>query len=491
MLVVAWAAFTAAAAALVACRGSAETGAPSTADAADALDPFDALAIADTPDAEAKAPPVAAWTRAVPTTDPRCLSSAAFMDNRYVVVGGTFSGTADLGLGAVTSAGAADLFLLALDADGAPSIARTYPSARGACGGMVLDGDGLISLVGGFGGDLSFGATQLACRSSASACATNVDGYLASISLDAVAPGVRYARQLGAPSAGVGSLHFARASAGRDLAITAVGTASGVVDLGFGSVDLGAAPAAVIVRVDSAGTPQLGRAFSASGGAEATDVAVSSSDSALVAGGFRGRIRLHDTHAASGGAAGFVVMLGGDGTPSWERLFGDGSTITGATTALATDLSGAAIVVGQTHDLGRDASAAFVWKGDHAGREAWTRTIATRAAGTRLLAAATDVSGNVFVGGEAYEDVGLDGQRITHQALAGGAAGFVFALDPAGRVRWGGAVGGVGGEAGVSQLSVTRAGALLVTGWFRGRVAIFGKTHESAGRSGFVAKVVP
>lgn len=460
------------AAALVACRAPADTGAP------------DALPIIE----NAKPSPDAAWTRAVPTTDADCLSSAAFMDNRYVVVSGAFSGTTDLGFGAIASAGAADLFLLALDADGRPAIARTYPSSLGACGGMVLDGDGLISLVGGFRGDLAFGATRLACRSSAIACASNVDGYLASISLDAVAPGVRYARQLGAPPSSSGSLRFTRASAGRDLAVTAVGYASGVVDLGFGGVDLGAASAAVVVRVDSAGVPQLGRAFTASGSAGAIDVAVSSSDSALVAGAFTGTMQLHEAHAAPGGYAGFVAMLDGDGMPAWEHLFGDGRATGGVTKALATDLSGAAIVVGQTYDIGGESSAAFVWKGDHAGHEAWTRTITKRYLETELLAAATDVSGNVFVGGEAYEDVVLDGKRIE---VHGRHAGFVFALDPAGRVRWGSAIGGPDGEAGVSHLSVTRAGALLVTGWFRGRVALFGKTLESASRAGFVAKVVP
>lgn len=465
------------AAALVACRATVEVGSPIT------------------PVENAKAPPDAAWSRAVPVTDDAgCLSSAAFMDNRYVVVAGAFSGTTDLGLGAVTSAGAADLYLLALDADGRPAIARTYPSARGACGGMVLDGDGLISLVGGFRGDLAFGATRLACLSSTVDCAGNVDGYLASISLDAAAPGVRYARQLGAPASGAGSLRFARASAGRDLAVTAVGSASGVVDLGFGSVDLGATSAAVVVRVDSAGVPRLGRAFTASGSAAASDVAVSSSDSALVAGRFEGTIQLREAHAAPGGSAGFVVMLDAGGTPAWEHLFGDGRATGGVTTALATDLSGAAIVVGQTYDLGGDASAAFVWKGDHAGHEAWTRPIVKHHRDTELLAAATDVSGNVFVGGEAYEDVVLDGKRI---AMQGARSGFVFALDPGGRVRWGSAIGGAGGaggaggEAGVSHLSVTRASALLVTGWFRGRVTIFGTTLESATRSGFVAKVVP
>jgi hypothetical protein len=479
------------AAALVACRGASE------ADAASASSAPDAALSPDAPVA-AKSPPDASWSRAIPTTEARCLSSAAFMDNRYVIVSGAFSGTADLGLGVVTSAGPADLFLLALDADGRPAIVRTYPSTLGACGGLVLDGDGLISLVGGFGGDLAFGGTQLACHAAASACASNLDGYLASISLDAVAPGVRYARQLGSSAAsggggGIGSLRFARASAGRDLAVTAVGTGSGVVDLGLGSVDLGAASAAVVVRVDTAGTPRLARAFSATGGhAEATDVAVTSSDSALVTGTFSGTLELHARHATVGAAtAGFVVMLDSDGAPSWERLFGDGAASTGEATAIATDLSGAAIVVGQRHEVAagdHDGFGVFVWKGDHGGAEAWSRTISTHSAETRVVAVATDVSGNVFAGGEAVEDVVLDGRRV---ALGGARAGFVLALDPAGAVRWGGAVGGPDGEAGVSQLSVTRANALLVTGWFRGRVAIFGKTHESAGRSGFVAKLVP
>lgn len=447
----------------LACGGGGSVDAP-----ADAT--LDADAVVDAP------APGASWARALPGAT-ECLSAQAFDDNRFVVVSGTFRGTTDFGDGARTSLGG-DLFALALDLAGGSPATRVFASAGGACGALTLDGDGLLVLVGGFHGDLSFGAAALAARGPQ-------DAYLASVSLDLPAPGVRFARRFGAIAAGgAGVATLADATVGRDGVTTAVGAGAGEIDLGLGPIAGGPVEAPLVVRVDKQGTTVFGRLF-AGGPGRALGVAVVGSGASTVVGVASGAI---DAGAgarpfgADGGA--FVVQLDAAGRSIWDRARGDGDATSARAAAIASDLSGATVIVGRERVAAGPRG--FAWKLDGHGETLWDLPIG--GPGTELFAVATDVAGQIFVGGVATTSLEIGGRAFP---ALGAEDGLLVSLDQAGALRWAQRIGGAGARARIVHLSVTRAGALLVTGTFQGRIDLLGRALESAMPAGFIAKIVP
>jgi hypothetical protein len=435
----------------------------------------DAGGLGDT-DAVTEAGPTveAAWARALPV-GADCLRTEAFADNRFVIVAGRFAGTVDFGDGARTSA-ANDLFALALDLAGGAPATRSFAGTSTACGGLAIDADGLLVLAGGFEGALTFGATTLQ--------APSASAYLASISLDAPLPGVRFARRFGPLSAGDGHLTLVQATVGRNGAATAAGYGDGAIDFGLGPTTGDAREVPAVVRVDKSGAPVFGRRF-VGGPARALDIGVGANDASVVVGVAQGALDLGGGARPYGGGGGaFVAALDGAGGLVWDRTRGDGGSTTARAEAVATDLAGTAVVVGVEHVAAGDR--AFAWKLDARGNTQWDRPIG--GVGTTLGAVATDVSGNVFAGGAAAGPCSIDGVAL---APVGAQDGLLVALDQAGRVRWARRVGGAGATTAITHVSVTRADALLVTGTFQGRVELLGRTLESAERRGFVLKIVP
>src|SRR5262249_42005742 len=106
------------------------------------------------------------------------------------VVAGYFSGTVDLGTGAITSAGGTDIFVVKYSAgNGSPVWVRRYGSAGNEYGGAVaVDTAGAVYLTGGFSSSVDFGGTPLTS-------AGNYDVFLLKLSSGGTA---QFAKRFGA-----------------------------------------------------------------------------------------------------------------------------------------------------------------------------------------------------------------------------------------------------------------------------------------------------
>lgn len=109
-------------------------------------------------------------------------SSAALADalavdsSNRIVVGGSFEGTASFGLGNLTSSGARDVFVYALNAAGSTLWSRRYGNANSQfTGSLALQPSGSVVMTGWFEGSMTFGGTLLSS-------AGGTDIWLASVS---------------------------------------------------------------------------------------------------------------------------------------------------------------------------------------------------------------------------------------------------------------------------------------------------------------------
>ncbi len=195
----------------------------------------------------------------------------AFAPNGDVVFTGSFAGTINLGGGALTSAGATDLFVARLDSAGTYVWGQRFGDAVAQAGkGITVDGQGNVIVTGDIAGKVDFGGGELT-----SAGATDV----LLLKLDPTGAHV-YSKLFGNASA---------QTAGR-VAVDAVGnivltgSAAGKVDFGGGMLTAAAGTDIFVAKLTSGGVHLWSKLYGAAGNQDGRDIAVDPNGAVLVAG---------------------------------------------------------------------------------------------------------------------------------------------------------------------------------------------------------------
>ena len=376
------------------------------------------------------------WTGACTGTDPNC----------------TISLTGDTVVGATFSQTAGTQWVRWLDGVG-----------NDAVGGLALDPDGSIVMLGEFAGTVDFGGVAL---TNPSTTANNL--VLARLGSDgSVTSAVTFGGQYAEHASGV--------SVSPDRSITMIGDFA--TSTNFGSTTLSAvtsAPSAFVARTAADGSVLWAQRFNGNANA----VRALPDGDVIVGGSFRSFEGVQPPRVAVGRTDAIVVRYGPDGTVRWATSFG--GTDVDDVRGVAVDPSGRVYVVGSVTgpvDLGQGPLYSGTGAGGYfAVLSALTGAVtASRALGdvpgAIPSAVAVDSSGYSYVAGSFTGTVNLYGVgAIPSYGLEDA---FVIAIAPDLSRRWVDRFGGNGYDA-YSTVNVDDAGNVFLTGASNGTSANFG-----------------
>jgi hypothetical protein len=244
--------------------------------------------------------------------------------NVYVV--GSFAGTANLGGGAMTSAGVEDIFLAKYSATGAHVWSRRLGStASDVARAVAVDGSGNIVVTGNFQGTVDFGGGPFTASTGA---------FIAKYS---------------PAGAHLWSRAASGSSMGRGIAVDAGGNVVVVGKFGSGA-DLGGGPLPGVFQIfvakySSTGAHQWSKALGGSDNDIGEAVAVDRGGNVLLIGEMAGSGNYGTgTLTSAGGRDVIVVKLSAAGAPVWTKRLGGAGHDDGR--AIAVDASDNVIVTG-------------------------------------------------------------------------------------------------------------------------------------------------
>jgi hypothetical protein len=411
-------------------------------------------------------PPNAVWSRLIGGPLDEDVRDVAVGADGSVVVVGVFEGTVDFGTGPLTSAGAADMFLVRYAPDGTVVHARRYGDAgNDGPHAIAIDVAGDTIVAGGCTSAIDLGDGLESCVGGAR--------FLAKIEADG-----DLVWRLGM------SLSFASATS---LAIDGsgdivmAGTCDYDCDLGGGTLAGFISSDVVLARFTASGTHQWSRRFvDHNPGQHPSEVVLGPSGSIHLAGWFAPNV-LDPTIDFGGGplvAQGldflaldtFVATFDAAGEHVWSKAFGDPKYTAAA--GMGCDASGDLLLGGTftgTVDFGGGPLTAvgadvFAARLDASGNHVWSKTFAAPA-GAYAVAFALSPGGAHHIGGRllgtldfgggtlvaAADDAfvgSLDGagQHLASRRFGDGCAQFVqqMAADPSGNIVIAGRVEGAG-----------------------------------------------
>jgi hypothetical protein len=406
-----------------------------------------------------------------------------------IAIGGTFSGSIDLGSGPLLSTGSADVFVASFD----PAGTFRWSARFGGAGPDTLQtlattpaGD--VILGGTFSGSVSFGTTTLNR-------VAGIDSFVARLDPSGTP---QWAQQIGE-------------TGDQTLRGVAVDAMNNVVVAGYFGGVLLCSPPPVPVCVTSAGGTDIfvrkydpmgailwTKVFGDAANQSAFGVAVDPDGNVLVTGKYNGTLDI-GTHQATNSGSGlsnlFIAKLDSDGDDLWLRDYGDAGAQEGS--AIVTSAQGAVLVAGTyagTMSLGpagalssSDPQTAFALSLDSDGTPVWARSFG-EAGAQRGLAISADTAGNVVLTGSAQGPVDLGGGQLPS---GGGLDALVVKLDPEGRYLWGKLLGAAGEQKATAVAVSPIDGAVWVAGSADGTIDFGLGELEARGTDAFAVEFSP
>ncbi|WP_242515450.1 hypothetical protein [Sorangium cellulosum] len=416
-------------------------------------------------------------------------ATAAGVDARGdVYIGGTFSGTINLGGDTLVSIGTADMFVASFDATGAHRWSTRFGgSGAETLHGLAVTPAGDVVIGGTFYGSFQVGDATL---SSVGA----LDSFVATLT-EAGAP--RWARQIGDAS-------------DQTLRSVAVDAAGNTVVAGyFSGTLLCTAPPATVCASSAGGTDIFVRKYDPRGAVvwtriygderhqRATAVAMDAEGSVLLTGRFDGTLSMGARQVRNNGLAPnlFVAKLDSGGSAVWLSGYGDTASQEG--TGIASAPSGAVLVTGTymgSLDFGpagtlpaNPTQTAFVASLAPDGAPVWARWFAGDGA-QESAAIVADAQGNAVVTGSAQGVVDFGGGPIQS---GGGFDAFVAKLDAQGGLLWGKLLGAAGNQKSNAAAISPQTGAILLCGTAEGTIDFGLGEHKANGTDAFAALLSP
>ena len=317
---------------------------------------------------------------------------------------------------------------------------------------VALDGSDNVCLAGYFNGTVDFGGGNLTSAGSNDVFLAKYDAGGAHV----------WSKKFGA--GGFDDAYGVAVDGGDNVYV--VGYFNGTVDFGGGGLVSAGSGDMFIAKYNSAGTHLWSKRFGSTLLDLGLGVAVDGSNNVLLTGSFRGTVDFGGGGlVAPGGSDVVVAKFDANGNHVWSQRFG--STLSEAGNTVAVDASGNVIVGGQfqgTVSFGGGALVAsstdmFLAKYNSAGLHQWS--VDFGGTGSDIgLAAAVDVSGNVFYTGYFSDTVNFGGGN---RVSVGGTDIFLAKYSSAGAHQWSHAFGSALNDEGKgvavdSDLNVTMTG---------------------------------
>jgi len=428
--------------------------------------------------------PVAPWSLRAGDGSDQSAIDVALDSAGNVIVLGYFAGQIDFGLGALTSAGGTDIFLVKLDPTGAAIWNKQFGNADSQIAlGLAVDSLDNIVISGAFLGSVDFGGGALASLGL-------FDGYVAKFD---PAGSHLWSKRYG--DASTDFTYF--------LAVTST---DDIVFAGFflsASIDLGGGPIArvgtqdgYLARLDPAGAHVWSQGYGAVGATvQLSGAAVDSSDNVLATGAMSGTVDFGGGALMSAGGSDVVMFKrSGAGAHIWSTRFGDASDQSGVTIACdaadnvlltgtvegTTDFGGGGLTEAGMVDI-------FLAKFDPAGSHTWSQLYGDAAEQTGVRVAA-DSSGNVLAAGRGEGVMNFGGGNL---GGAGGTDAYIAKLAPAG-THVSSQVFADAGDQQAFDIVADASGHRYVVGDFAGTVDFGnGPLMSSGGQDVFVVKIAP
>jgi hypothetical protein len=362
------------------------------------------------------------WAKQFGDTGDQRATGVAVDGAGNVAAVGTFSGTLDFGGGALTSAGASDVFVAKLDPSGAHLWSKRFGDAGFSQYGtaVAVDGAGNVVVSGYFFGTVDFGGGALTSAGSDDLFVAKLDpsgNHLWSKSFGGL--GSQYARSVAVDKAG--------------NVILAGGFALSV-DFGGGALASVGGQDIFVAKLDPSGNHVWSKRYGDAQDQVARGVAVDGAGNVVVTGDFKGAVNFGGNTLTSAGSSDvFIVKLGANGAHTWSKGFGDaqdqigqsvavdkdGNALVTGSLAGAADFGGGALTSGGNGDI-------FVVKLDASGAHQWSKRFGDAAPQVGQGIAA-DAAGNALVTGYFNGTVDFGAGPLTS---AGGADIFLAKFGP-------------------------------------------------------------
>jgi hypothetical protein len=224
-----------------------------------------------------------------------------------VFVAGDVEGAIDLGGGALTSAGARDVFVAKWTGDGLPLWSQIFGDATDQrLEAMAEDTSGGVVIAGAFAGSIDLGGVALASQGGA-------DAFVAKINAGGLAT-------FAVPLGGDGD-QVALAVATDDLGnVLVTGRAEGVVDLGAGPLLVAGPADAFVAKLNTAGGALWGALVGGPGADAGRALDVDGARNVVVAGTFEASLAQGvDALVSAGDADALLFKLTASGEPLWAK----------------------------------------------------------------------------------------------------------------------------------------------------------------------------
>jgi hypothetical protein len=397
------------------------------------------------------------------------------------VITGNLAGTADFGGGALTSAGATDVFLASFDYTGLPIWSKRFGDVAAQTAARVaVDAQGNVVVVGDFAGKIDFGGGAFT-----SAGATDV--FLAKFDPTGA---LLWAKTFGNVAAQNG-FDVAFAPNG-DVVFT--GAFAGMINLGGGALASAGATDLFVGRYDSAGTFLWGKRFGDVAAQAGKGVAVDGQGNVIITGDIAGKVDFGGGVLTSAGATDVLLLeLDQAGAHVLSKLFGNVAAQTAS--RVAVDAVGNMMITGSAAgkiDFGGGALTSaggtdvFVARFTSGGAHLWSKLYGGLGnQDSRDLA--VDPNGAILVAGDFTTTVDFGGGVLTS---AGVTDGFIAKLDPFGAHVWSKKQGDAVAQS-VAGIAADATGVFAV-GTFVGAVTFGGAALTSAGATDvMLAKLAP
>ncbi|MFT3770159.1 MAG: SBBP repeat-containing protein [Minicystis sp.] len=398
---------------------------------------------------------------------------------------GSLRGTADLGGGQLTSAGADDFLVAHFDPNGQHQWSKRFGGASNQTPvAVAVDDSGRMVVAGSLEGAIDFGQGTMTS-------AGGRDILVASFSLNGDA---QWSRRYG----------DAQDQFATSIAIDKSGN-SFVVGAFYGTAGFGAsswtAPgrSAFLVKLSPVGNPLWSKPFGDVKGATAFGVATDASGNVVITGTFEGTIDLGSAmwtnkSATTGSGDIFVAKFDPSGTPLWSAAFGDANADTG--TSIAADAAGNVFVAGTfggTVEFGNGPLTSiggldiFVLKMDTSGKVLWSRRFGgVQDEGSPQIA--TDGLGGVTLTASFLGTIEFGGGPSVMSA--GDTDVMVLKLDASGKHVWSKAFGDVQKQV-AKGIAVKGMSHVIVTGDYAGSINFGGGQLAASGmRDIFLAELL-
>lgn len=369
-----------------------------------------------------------------------------------VVAAGVFSGTMDFGVGAMTSAGGNDIFVVSYDAQGTCLWSERFGGTKDdAANAVGMDENGAAYVSGAFMDSMTVGSTTL----------SSVGGYdVPLIVLNASGAVV------GANSYGSASSDFGFHVDVRNGVVALIGASGGPITFG-GSVLTGVESSFVVAQT-TAGAHVFSRIFDE---LSIESVAIDATGHVAIGGSFNDTTDLGTgpiTPKAS--TDGFVARLSPTGDTLFTHPVGDGKTVSGY--AVATSATGDVVFGGMATAQGAPDSFVQLERVTASGTVLWSKQLGT-ADYAAANALAIDASGGVILAGlvrDGVVDLGCGPHTIVKDEAHKYAGDVLVAkLDPSGACMWSKNFGPTHMQFG-SDVVVDSLSRVYVGGYFQGSI---------------------